>query len=196
MTSCGRLVTGSMSSSLPSSSGRSRAVPWRLEPQRASGPIEGRHERHGRPAARGVGGYGDRIDAVDRWRPRRSAAGFGEDPHRAAAHEPGVPRQFLGELVFAHGGRLAGQDVAGGVDGIGFHTAAAKGAERPLGRVARQDQLGADDLGGAPLGANHRRHREGDARGSQLLHAFERRGHRFVGRAQRGLHGDRIYSNT
>ena len=134
MTSWGRLVTGSTSSSLRVverheprgavahlldrrvagalvAAGRAERAEHpaagqdqhpRVEPQRASGAMEGRHERHRRPAAGGVGGRRDRVDAVDRRRPRRSAAGFREDPHRAAAHEPGVPGQFLGELVFAH----------------------------------------------------------------------------------------------
>ena len=229
MTSWGRLVTGSTSSSCASSSGTSRAVPWRIcsmaasrarssrpaepsvpehpaagqhehprvEPQRASGPLEGRDERHRRPAAGGVGGRRDRVDAVHRRRPRRSAAGFREDPHGAAAHEPGVPGQFFGELVFVHRGRLAGQDLAGGVDGVGLHAAAAEGAERPFRLVAGQDQLGADDLRGAALGPDHGRHGERNPGRGELLHAFEGRGHvSWAGSDHRGLRAARIYSNT
>ena len=176
-----------------------RGQPRRTRPGRGHRADAPRH-RAVRAARRRAGAArraGDQpAPARHRRRPRWSAAGFRKDPHGAAAYEPGVPRQFFGELVFVHRARLAGEDLAGGVDGVGFHAAAAEGAERPFRLVAGQDQLGADDLRGAALGPDHRRHGERNPGRGQLLHAFERRQHFSWRAALRALHVARIYSNT
>src|SRR5207249_8106595 len=57
-----------------------------------------RRERDG-PSTRGCGeNIAEQIASAEK---QRAFARFDGDPHRAAAHEAGVPREVLGELVLA-----------------------------------------------------------------------------------------------
>ena len=228
MTSCGRLVTGSTSSSCPSSSGTSRAVPWRICSMAASRARSSRPAEpsvpSSRPPARTSTRASSRSVRPARWKadtnatggpPRAAspAAAIASMPSTAAGHAGPLPASARIHMVPPHTSPVSqasssvswcsrtepgspARTLRAASNRVRLHASAAEGAEGPLRLVAGQDQLGADDLRGAPLGPDHRRHGERDARRGELLHAFERRSLFVGGRAQRGLRAARIYSNT
>ena len=144
----------------------------------APAAAQARDNRDRRAAGRGV----------DQRRQHRAAAGvervgpaLGENPHRAAADEPGVPRELFGELVRAQ--RLAAlrDHLAGRVDGVGLDAAAAERPGRTGAQVVGHDELGPGHLRRAALRADDRR--DGDAM-AVLLEIAE-------ARVQRGGHHSR-----
>ena len=179
-TSCGRLVTGSTSSSLPVVEGDDLrgAVPHLLERcvagassrssiracracglRRAPAPaletkgaaVAPKAGRR-RPAGRRrrFRSYAERADAIDRRRPRRSATPSARIPW-CRRRPRRCPRPFLGQPVLNAQRRRPASRTSGGVDASASTQPPPQGAERPLGFAGGQDQLGSDHLRGAAL---------------------------------------------
>ena len=126
------------------------------------------HERRERdgvaPGRRGE----DVAEEIPSGEPQDPFARLDRDPHRAAAHQPGVPGELLGELVLAERG-LARFDHALRFDErVTFDAAAAERSDQATKVV--DEQLRPDHLGRAPGRPNDRRHRETAAFPLELGH--------------------------
>ena len=108
---------------------------------------------------------------------QRVFAALGQDPHRAAADETGVPGQLFGQLVRAERPAALAQHLAGGKNRVGFDTPAAERPGGPLRLVICHDQLGADHLGRAAQGADHGGEREAFPGLFELGHPGVKGGH-------------------
>src|SRR5256885_85726 len=99
---------------------------------------------------------------------QRALAGLDSDPHRSAAHQAGVPREVLGELVLAQRSVAVHEHPLGLHEGVALDAAAAERAGEPA-QVVDQE-LRAHHLRGAPDSPDDGAHRETPSLALKLCH--------------------------